>query len=142
MNLPEEQINNIRTAGLLHDIGKIGIPDSILNKQASLTLAEWGPIKTHPEIGVEILRHVIELENCLPLILHHHERFDGKGYPSGLIGDSIPLGARILTIADSYDAMTTPRPYRAVCHAKTLCVNCKDIQVLSSIRSWLKDFAV
>lgn len=112
MKLPEEQINNIRTAGLLHDIGKIGIPDSILNKQASLTLAEWGPIKTHPEIGVEILRHVIELENCLPLILHHHERFDGKGYPSGLIGDSIPLGARILTIADSYDAMTTPRPYR------------------------------
>ena len=112
LKLSEQQINTIRAAGLLHDIGKIGIPDSILNKEGPLTLAEWGPIKTHPEIGVEILRHVIELSDCLPLILHHHERIDGKGYPAGLTGESIPLGARILAIADAYDAMTTPRPYR------------------------------
>jgi len=118
MNLPENQVNAIRAAGLLHDIGKIGVPDSILNKKEGLNANEWGPIKTHPEIGVEILRHVSELEGCLPLILHHHERYDGRGYPGGLKADSIPLGARILTIADSYDAMTTPRPYRGrmSCH--------------------------
>jgi len=112
MNLSEQQAGTIRAAGLLHDIGKIGVPDTILNKQSPLTLAEWGPIKTHPEIGAEILRHVSELADCLPLILHHHERYDGRGYPAGLSGESIPLGARILTIADAYDAMTTPRPYR------------------------------
>jgi len=112
MDLPERQISTIRAAGLLHDIGKIGVPDTILNKQSPLTLAEWGPIKTHPEIGAEILRHVSELADCLPLILHHHERYDGRGYPAGLSGESIPPGARILAIADAYDAMTTPRPYR------------------------------
>ncbi len=112
LELPELQISTIRAAGLLHDIGKIGVPDSILNKKEPLTDLEWGPIKTHPEIGVEILRHVSELSDCLPLILHHHERYDGKGYPAGLKGTSIPIGARILTIADAFDAMTTPRPYR------------------------------
>ena len=112
MKLSESQINTIRTAGLLHDIGKIGVPDSILNKKEPLTVTEWGPIRSHPEIGAEILKHVTELSECLPLILHHHERYDGRGYPGGLRGESIPVGARILTIADAYDAMTTARPYR------------------------------
>jgi diguanylate cyclase (GGDEF)-like protein len=112
LKLPQDRITTIRAAGLLHDIGKIGIPDSILKKRAPLTDEEWKPIKAHPELGVEILRHVIDLVNCLPAILHHHEHINGSGYPAGLGGDSIPLEARILAIADAYDAMTSPRPYR------------------------------
>ena len=112
LNLSNRQKNVIWAAGLLHDIGKISIPDSILNKPGPLTTTEWKPVKSHPEVGVEILKYVSELQDCLPLILHHHERYDGKGYPAGLIGKDIPIGARILAIADAYDAMTTPRPYR------------------------------
>jgi HD-GYP domain-containing protein (c-di-GMP phosphodiesterase class II) len=112
LNLPQDKIATIRAAGLLHDIGKVGISDSILNKKGPLTDEEWGAIKTHPQLGVEILRHIIDLVNCLPVILHHHEHYDGKGYPSGLKGNSIPMEARILAIADAYDAMTSPRSYR------------------------------
>jgi len=112
VGLPPERISTIRAAGLLHDIGKIAIPDFILNKEGSLTEDEWEPVKAHPRLGVEILRHVIDLVNCLPAILHHHEHYDGSGYPSGLKGDSIPVESRILAIADAYDAMTSPRSYR------------------------------
>ncbi|MCK4368174.1 MAG: diguanylate cyclase [Dehalococcoidales bacterium] len=112
LGLPQDRIATIRAASLLHDIGKVGIPDSILSKQGPLTDEEWEPVKVHPKLGVEILRHIIDLVNCLPAILHHHERYDGKGYPSGLKGDNIPLEGRILAIADAYDAMTSPRPYR------------------------------
>ena len=112
MGLPQDRIDIVRAAGLLHDIGKVGIPDSILNKKGTLNDEEWGLIKDHPKLGVEILRHVIDLVNCLPVILHHHERFDGTGYPSGLKGDNIPLEARILAVADAFDAITSPRPYR------------------------------
>jgi diguanylate cyclase (GGDEF)-like protein/putative nucleotidyltransferase with HDIG domain len=112
MGLPQDRVDIIRAAGLLHDIGKVGIPDSILNKKGTLNDEEWGLIKDHPKLGVEILRHVIDLVNCLPVILHHHERFDGTGYPSGLKGDNIPLEARILAVADAFDAITSPRPYR------------------------------
>jgi putative nucleotidyltransferase with HDIG domain len=111
LELPKDRMDTIRAAGLLHDIGKIGIPDSILNKKGPLTDAEWEPLKAHPKLGVEILRHVIDLANCLPAILHHHERYDGTGYLSGLKGDNIPVEARILAIADAYDAITSPRPY-------------------------------
>jgi diguanylate cyclase (GGDEF)-like protein len=112
LHLPEDKIATIRAASLLHDIGKVGIPDSILSKEGALTDEEWEPVRAHPQLGVEILRHVIDLVNCLPAILHHHERYDGKGYPSGLKGENIPVEARILSIADAYDAMTSPRPYR------------------------------
>ncbi len=112
LHLPQDKIATIRAASLLHDIGKVGIPDSILTKEGALTEEEWEPVRAHPQLGVEILRHVIDLVNCLPAILHHHERYDGKGYPSGLKGENIPLEARILSIADAYDAMTSPRPYR------------------------------
>lgn len=111
MNLPADKIAVIRTAGLLHDIGKIGIPDSILNKDGALTEEEWVQIRAHPEMGVEILRYVAELANALPIILNHHERWDGSGYPSGIGGQQIPLEARLLAIADAYDAMTSLRPY-------------------------------
>jgi diguanylate cyclase (GGDEF)-like protein len=93
LDLPQDRIAIIRDAALLHDI------------------KEWEPVKAHPELGVEILRHVIDLVNCLPAILHHHERYDGSGYPSGLKGDNIPIEARILAIADAYDAITSLRPY-------------------------------
>ncbi len=112
LSLPQEKVNNIRAASLLHDIGKVGVPDSILNKKEPLTDEEWKPIKGHPELGVEILRHVIDLANCLPAILHHHEHYDGSGYPAGLKGGKIPLEARVLSVTDAYDAMTSPRPYR------------------------------
>jgi len=111
MNLTQEKISVIRNAGLLHDIGKIGIPDSILNKDGELSEQEWRQIKSHPEMGVEILRYVAELANSLPIILNHHEHYDGSGYPSGLSGQQIPLEARLLSIADAYDAMTSFRPY-------------------------------
>jgi putative nucleotidyltransferase with HDIG domain len=112
MNLPQERVDTIRAASLLHDIGKVGVPDSILNKKDPLSNEEWKPIKGHPELGVEILRHVIDLVNCLPAIRHHHEHYDGSGYPTGLKGEQIPIEARILSVADAYDAMTSPRPYR------------------------------
>jgi diguanylate cyclase (GGDEF)-like protein/putative nucleotidyltransferase with HDIG domain len=111
MNLPPDKILMIRTAGLLHDIGKIGIPDSILNKDGALDEQEWRQIKRHPEMGVEILRYVAELANSLPIILNHHEHFDGSGYPIGLRGQDIPIEARLLAVADAYDAMTSLRPY-------------------------------
>lgn len=112
MGLPTNRVTNIRAAGLLHDIGKVGIPDSILKKKDPLTPAEWEYIKTHPRVGVEILRHVPDLSACLPAILHHHERYDGSGYPSGLKGDTIPLEARILAVVDAYEAITSQRSYR------------------------------
>jgi diguanylate cyclase (GGDEF)-like protein/putative nucleotidyltransferase with HDIG domain len=112
LQLPADRIVTIRAAALLHDIGKIGVPDSILNKQAPLTESEWAPIKEHPQLGAEILRHVVDLINCLPAILHHHEHYNGTGYPDGLKGEDIPLEARILAIADAYDAITSLRPYR------------------------------
>ncbi len=110
--LPQEKHSIIRAAGLLHDIGKIGIPDSILNKKEPLSRDEWEPIKAHPQLGVAIIRHIVDLTDCLPAILHHHEHFDGSGYPAGLKGKNIPIEARILSIADAYEAMTSPRAYR------------------------------
>ncbi len=112
LGLPQDTIDTIRAAGLLHDIGKVGTPDSILSKKGPLANEEWESVKAHPKLGVEILKHVIDLVNCLPAILHHHEHYDGSGYPSGLKGDNIPIEARILAIADAYDAMTSLRPYR------------------------------
>ncbi|MFC2068050.1 HD domain-containing phosphohydrolase [Chloroflexota bacterium] len=112
LDLPKDKVDTIRAASLLHDIGKIEIPNTTLNKEGSLTETEWKLIKEHPQTGVEILQHVIDLVNCMPGILHHHERYDGKGYPSGLKGESIPLEARILAISNAYDSTTSLRPYR------------------------------
>ena len=112
LGLRKEKVENIRIAALLHDIGKLGIPDRILKKADGLDEREWEAIKDHPVIGVDILRHSQHFGPILPIILHHHERYDGGGYPSGLKGDQIPLEARILAVADAYDAMTSPRPYR------------------------------
>ena len=112
MGLKEEEVKAIYTAGLLHDIGKIGIPDSILLKPGKLSNEEYEIIKLHPELSYELLKHIDVLEDSLPGIRHHHERWDGSGYPDGLKGKEIPLQARILAVADSFDAMTSDRIYR------------------------------
>ncbi len=113
MGFSQDDVGIIRAAALLHDIGKIGIADRVLEKAGPLTDEEWEPIRSHPDMGVAILKHVDCLANCLASVQYHHERYDGKGYPSGLAGDKIPLSARILAVADTYDAMTSLRPYRA-----------------------------
>lgn len=113
MNLDEKNIGIIRDAGLLHDIGKIGIPGQILNKPGPLTYEEFnGIMKTHSALGANIVRDVPFLQGLYKLILHHHEHFDGSGYPDGIKGEQIPLGARILHVADAFEAMTSNRPYR------------------------------
>ncbi|MDD5701262.1 MAG: diguanylate cyclase [Dehalococcoidales bacterium] len=114
MGFSEEKSDIIRIAGLLHDIGKIGVSDDILSKNASLSDSEWKPIHAHPAMGVSILKHVDSIKDCLPGVLYHHEHFDGSGYPQGLKGENIPLDARILAVADSYDAMTSSRTYRKI----------------------------
>ena len=108
----EEEITTIRAAALLHDIGKIGISDRLLKKTEPLTPKEWEPIRNHPNLGVAILKHVDGLKDCLAAVQYHHERYDGTGYPRGLKGNNIPLDARIMAVADAYDAMTSTRPYR------------------------------
>lgn len=112
VGLPEKKIENIRMASILHDIGKIGIDDNILKKPLALTPVEYSMIQQHPTIGAEILKDVDFLKEISEIIKYHHERFDGKGYPDGLIGGAIPMEAAILAIADVYDAMTSNRPYR------------------------------
>jgi len=112
MGLPKEEVERIYTAALLHDIGKIGIPDSILLKPSKLTDKEYEIIKLHPILSYEILRHLDFLEGAIDGIKYHHERWDGSGYPEGLKGKNIPLSARIIAVADSFDAMTSDRIYR------------------------------
>ena len=108
-----DKIESIRVAALLHDIGKIGVSDQLLSKPGLLSLKEWKELRRHPELGVAILQHIEAIKDCLPSVLHHHERYDGSGYPTGLKGDNIPADARILAVADAYDAMTSERPYRS-----------------------------
>ncbi|HVJ87928.1 MAG TPA: HD-GYP domain-containing protein [Caulifigura sp.] len=112
LGLSEVECDRIYLTGLLHDIGKIGVPDSVLLKAGKLTDEEFAMIKKHPVIGYNVLSHLDEIEYVLPGVLHHHESLDGKGYPSGLKGLEIPFEARILAVADSFDAMTSTRPYR------------------------------
>ena len=112
MALSDTKLERIRIAGLLHDIGKIGIKDSILLKAGKLTREEFEEIKTHPLRSAKILEPISDLREIIPAIRHHHERFDGSGYPDGLKGLEIPLEARIMAVADAYDAMTSNRAYR------------------------------
>ncbi|MBN2407673.1 MAG: GAF domain-containing protein [Elusimicrobia bacterium] len=111
MNLPEKLIRNIKFASLIHDIGKIGVKDDVLLKPGKLTESEYEDIKKHPLIGEQILAPVEFLTNVAPLVLYHHERYDGNGYLEGLKGEEIPIGARIINVADSFEAMISDRPY-------------------------------
>lgn len=108
----EEVLRNLEYSALLHDIGKIGIPDAILRKPSKLTKKEWVIMKTHPVIGYKILQRIEFPKKVSQIVLHHHERFDGTGYPDGLKTNRIPLGSRIFAVADALDAMTSERPYR------------------------------
>ncbi|MCK8059431.1 MULTISPECIES: HD-GYP domain-containing protein [unclassified Fusibacter] len=112
MKFGDKKIDDLRTSALLHDIGKIGILDAILNKPGKLTEEEYNEIKKHPEIGASIINEIYFLKNASEVIRHHHESYDGTGYPDGLKGDEIPLEAAIITVVDAYDAMTSDRSYR------------------------------
>ena len=112
MELPTDTLRTLARAGLLHDVGKIGIPDAILNKPGPLDAAEWIVIKRHPEMGRDILARVPSLHREADIVIAHHERVDGSGYPHALRGDQIPLEARILAVADTYDVLISNRPYR------------------------------
>jgi putative nucleotidyltransferase with HDIG domain len=113
----DEEVEKLRLAGILHDIGKIGVREACLNKAGTLNDEEYDEIKEHPLISERILKPIEELREIIPHIKHHHERYDGRGYPCGLQGTEIPVDARILAMADSYDAMTTNRPYRSALSA-------------------------
>ncbi|HDH50649.1 MAG TPA: HD domain-containing protein, partial [Nitrospirae bacterium] len=112
LGLSKEAREKIEHAAAIHDIGKIGIDERILKKQGPLTDEEFSDMKQHPEIGTSIVQSVPLLEDAIPVILHHHERYDGNGYPAGLKGAAIPLNARIVIVADAVDAMMRARPYR------------------------------
>ena len=109
----DKQLEQLRFGSILHDIGKIHIRETILRKQGRLTDEEWEEIKRHPLTGFEMIKGIPFLTPALPVVRHHHERWDGHGYPDGLEKDDIPLAARIVAVSDSFDAMTTSRPYRA-----------------------------
>ena len=112
LGLPEEDIKKLKIGGLFHDIGKIGVPDSILQKAGKLSDDEYSEIKNHPSIGAHILSTASIFQDIIPIVKHHHERYDGKGYPSQLAGENIPYLARITAVADTFDAMTSKRSYR------------------------------
>jgi HD-GYP domain-containing protein (c-di-GMP phosphodiesterase class II) len=112
MNVPDASLVDIERGALLHDVGKIGVPDAVLNQPEKLNAMEWEAMRKHPLLAGVMVSKVGFLEKALPILLYHHERFDGTGYPFGLAADNIPLEARIFSIVDAYDAMTSDRPYR------------------------------
>jgi putative two-component system response regulator len=132
LGLGEEDLEALYRGGYLHDIGKVGIPDNILYKPGPLTEEEWQTMRTHPARGEEICKPLRSFERVLPIIRHHHERWDGKGYPDGLKGDQIPLLARVLQIADIYDALTNERPYKGAMPADQAL----DIMQEETARGW------
>ena len=114
LGLPRAEVSFLRQAGLVHDIGKIGIPDKVLRKNGKLTDEELHLVRLHPILGASILSRFSNMERMIPVVLHHHERWDGSGYPSGLSGVDIPRESRAIFVADAFDAMTTDRPYGEV----------------------------
>ncbi len=123
--MEDSQLECLELAALFHDIGKIGVPDYILNKPGRLEEEEFKKIQAHPVLGHNILEKIEFLSPMLPAILYHHERPDGKGYPEGLKGGEIPIGASIIAIADTYDAMTSDRPYRSALSHETAVAELK-----------------
>jgi HD-GYP domain-containing protein (c-di-GMP phosphodiesterase class II) len=109
--VPKGQLLDVEYGVMLHDIGKIAVPDGILLKPGPLSPDEWKIMRKHPEMGRRLIEHIPFLRGAVPVVYHHHERWDGTGYPDGLRGEDIPLGARIFAVADAFDAMTYDRPY-------------------------------
>ena len=120
LGLSEEDLKTLQIGGLFHDIGKIGIPDTILQKESKLTDDEYSEIKNHPSIGAHILSSATIFKDIIPIVKHHHERYDGHGYPSQLAGENIPYLARITAVADTFDAMTSKRSYRDALSLETV----------------------
>jgi len=112
LRLPEEERMVVRVAALLHDIGKLAVPDEVLFKPGPLTEEEWVQMRQHPSAALHVLGQIRSIAEATPAIVHHHEHFDGSGYPDGLAGEEIPVVSRILLVTDAFDAMTTDRPYR------------------------------
>jgi HD-GYP domain-containing protein (c-di-GMP phosphodiesterase class II) len=112
IGLPEAEVERIYMAGILHDVGKIGVPEAVLHKTGKLTAEEFDQMKKHPQIGARILADIKQVQDLIPGVLYHHERYDGKGYPTRLSGENIPLMGRIICVADCFDAMTSNRTYR------------------------------
>src|SRR5256714_95708 len=126
-----EHLATLRRGALLHDIGKIGVPDNVLRKPAALSEAEWALMRKHPEHGARIIAQIPFLQDVARIVRHHHEHWDGKGYPDGLAGEAIPLGARVFAVGDSFDAMTSDRPYRramSVVEARREVARCRGTQ--------------
>ncbi|MBI2883005.1 MAG: response regulator [Candidatus Methylomirabilis oxyfera] len=132
LGLPPEELTALDRGGFLHDLGKIGIPDAILLKPGGLSEAEWVIMREHPVIGERICVSMRSLQRVLPIIRHHHERWDGSGYPDGLKGEAIPITARILQTVDIYDAMRTARPYKSALPTDTACNTLRD----ETARGW------
>ncbi len=132
LGMPHEQCVALRRAGVVHDIGKIGVPESVLVKMGPLNAEEWGIMKQHPIIGERICSPLKSFRLVLPVIRHHHEKLDGSGYPDGLKGDQIPLTARVLQITDIYDALITDRPYRKALSHEVAIATMRD----ESKRGW------
>jgi hypothetical protein len=121
LQLSGDERRAVKLGALLHDVGKIGISDSILTKKGSLTDNEWASMRLHPEIGERMLQGIEFLRSSLPIIRHHHEFWNGRGYPDGLAGDAIPMGARVVSVCDAFDAMTSDRPYRSAMARADAC---------------------
>lgn len=113
LGLSEKELEDLHFGSILHDVGKIGVPDTILNKPGKLNDEEWVQMRAHAAIGADILKPIPRLAGAADIVRHHHERYDGKGYPDGLAGEDIPVGARIMTTIDSYSAMVDRRSYKA-----------------------------
>jgi putative nucleotidyltransferase with HDIG domain len=125
MGWNEEKLWEVKMGGILHDIGKIGVPDAVLNKAQTLTPREFESMKQHPVVGAKILEGISFLTPAVPYVLYHHERFDGKGYPYRLRNDQIPIQGRLMAVVDTFDAMTSNRPYRK---AKSFRMALKEIK--------------
>lgn len=119
MGLPDQVVERIRIAAVLHDIGKIGVKGAILNKTSKLTKEEYEEVKKHPELGEKLISKIEDFSDIAKIVRHHHEWYSGQGYPDGLRGEEIPLESRIIAIADAFDAMTSDRPYRKAMDRKT-----------------------
>lgn len=126
LSLPDEEVENIRLAALLHDIGKVGTNESVLHKPGKLSDEEGAHMRSHPLVAASILEPIAALKGIIPYIKHVHEDYDGSGYPDGLKGEEIPLGARIIAVADVFDAMTTSRPYRRALDTEAVLAHLKE----------------